>query len=129
MGFAENLRKLRTERGITQVYMAAQLGVDKSTYNGYESGKRKPDVRRIKQIASILNVSADELLETDARTKMIEADAKMLSAITKLMQSIRVKDEHTAVYAELLELADTSTDDELRTIISIWKLLHKHSKK
>lgn len=64
MSFAENLRIARDRRGYTQSYMAEKMGIDKSTYCGYETGKRQPDVEKIKQIAKILGVSGDELLET-----------------------------------------------------------------
>lgn len=125
MGFAENLRKLRTERGMTQVAIALRLGVDKSTYNGYESGKRKPDVQRIKEIATILNVSADDLLGTNTADRQREADEKMLQVLNKIVNSVSLPSEYTEKYTELMELAETSTEEELRTIISIWKLLRK----
>lgn len=125
MGFAENLRKLRIERGMTQVAIASRLGVDKSTYNGYESGKRKPDVQRIKEIATILNVSADDLLGTNNAGRWREADEKMLQVLNKIVNSVSLPSEYTEKYTELMELAETSTEEELRTIISIWKLLRK----
>lgn len=65
MNFAGNLKTARIDRGYTQVYMAERLGIDKSTYNGYESGKRQPDVKRLKEIANILGVSVDSLIETN----------------------------------------------------------------
>ena len=64
MSFSENLKQIRQSKGYSQVYMADHLNIDKSTYNGYESGKRKPDVQRIKAIAHILGVSADDLIGT-----------------------------------------------------------------
>lgn len=45
--------------------MAENIGVAKSTYSLYESGKREPNVDTIKKIASSLNVSADTLLGID----------------------------------------------------------------
>lgn len=64
MSFSERLRKARESRGMTQQQVADLMQIDKSTYCGYETGKRQPDVQKIKLIASILGVSGDELLET-----------------------------------------------------------------
>lgn len=65
MSFGERLRAARERRGITQQQVADFMGIDKSTYCGYETGKRQPDVQKIKQLSKILGVSGDELLETD----------------------------------------------------------------
>lgn len=41
------------------------MKIDKSTYCGYETGKRQPDVQKIKQLSKFLGVSGDDLLETE----------------------------------------------------------------
>lgn len=65
MSFREKLRAARESRGYTQQQVADLMEIDKSTYCGYETGKRQPDVQKIKQLSKILGVSGDELLETD----------------------------------------------------------------
>lgn len=60
--FAENLGFARRARGYTQAYMAERLGIARSTYAGYETGKRSPDVETFAKISKELFVSADELL-------------------------------------------------------------------
>lgn len=64
MGFGEKLRAAREKSGMTQQQVADIMKIDKSTYCGYETGKRQPDVQKIKQLSQILGVSGDELLET-----------------------------------------------------------------
>lgn len=64
MGFSEQLKKARLNMGYTQQQVADLMGITKSTYCGYETGKRQPDVGKIKQLAAILNTSGDILLET-----------------------------------------------------------------
>ena len=64
MGFSEQLKKARLNIGYTQQQVADLMGITKSTYCGYETGKRRPDVAKIKQLANILNTSGDTLLET-----------------------------------------------------------------
>lgn len=71
--FFENLKKARLRKGLSQVQLAEQLGVAKSTYSMYESGNREPNVQTVKKIADILNVSTDELLGMDDEPQTIAA--------------------------------------------------------
>lgn len=64
MSFIEQLKKARSAMGYTQQEVADLMGITKSTYCGYETGKRQPDVPKIKQLAKILHTSGDILLET-----------------------------------------------------------------
>ena len=74
MGFQEQLKKARLKLGYTQQQVADQLGVTKSTYCGYETGKRQPDVQKIKILAQILHTSGDILLETKKLDSCISAE-------------------------------------------------------
>lgn len=65
MSFAENLKKARQNVGMTQQQVADRMGITKSTYCGYETEKRQPDVQKIKQLSKILGVPSDFLLETE----------------------------------------------------------------
>lgn len=64
MSFSEQLKKARLAIGLTQQEVAERIGITNSTYCGYETGKRQPDVAKIKQLATILKTSGDILLET-----------------------------------------------------------------
>lgn len=64
MSFKDQLRAAREARGYTQQQIADLMGIDKSTYCGYETGKRQPDVQKLKLLCNILGVSGDDLLET-----------------------------------------------------------------
>ena len=64
MSFSEQLKKARLAVGLTQQEVADRAGITNSTYCGYETGKRQPDVEKIKLLASILQTSGDFLLET-----------------------------------------------------------------
>lgn len=77
MSFSERLKEARISLGYKQKQVADAMGVEISTYCGYETGKRQPDVAKIKQLASILEVSGDFLLETGfSSSDQEEADAK-----------------------------------------------------
>lgn len=64
MGFPEQLKMARLNLNYTQQQVADLMGITKSTYCGYETGKRQPDVAKIKLLAKILQTSGDVLLET-----------------------------------------------------------------
>lgn len=57
------LRQLRQEAGLTQVQVAAELGVPQSFVSKYESGERRLDVIELGHVAQVLNVSLRVVLE------------------------------------------------------------------
>jgi len=57
------LRQLRHEAGLTQVQVAARLGVPQSFVSKYESGERRLDVVELGHVAGALGVSLREMLE------------------------------------------------------------------
>ena len=71
--FNENLKEARLKSGLSQKDLSENIGVAKSTYSLYESGKREPNVDTIKKIASALNVSADTLLGIDEEPTTLAA--------------------------------------------------------
>ena len=69
MTFGERLKSFREAKRLTQEQLASEIGVAKTTVTGYERGNRKPDVEKIKKLASALGVSGDELLGTGHEKK------------------------------------------------------------
>lgn len=65
MGFKERLKEARLSKGLTQEYLAEQIGVAKSTLTGYEKGNREPDMAKITKIIEILDINADFLFQDD----------------------------------------------------------------
>ncbi len=65
MTLGERLRAARNDKGFTQQYMADQLGIAKSTYNGWESNFRKPNVLMVQKLALILEVSGNYLVGSE----------------------------------------------------------------
>ena len=68
MSFSERLKAARERMGLTQQQVADRMGVVKSTYCGYETGKRQPDPAKLQALARVLHTPADVLLETDLHT-------------------------------------------------------------
>lgn len=60
----DRLRKLRTERGMSQAKLAVKAGMDPATLNRLEQGKGNPNLRTLERVAGALGVGVAELLET-----------------------------------------------------------------
>jgi len=56
------IRKQRTQQGITQESLALQCGIDRSYMGRIERGEVNLTVEKLYEIASVLGVSAKELL-------------------------------------------------------------------
>lgn len=58
-----NIKKLRIEKGLSQQQIANKLNVDRSTYSGWETGRRMPDTAMIFKISDLFNVDVSYLLQ------------------------------------------------------------------
>ena len=59
--FAENLKILRTKKGINQVPFSKQLGVAQTTYSSWETGSHVPRLSKILLISELLGIDVGEL--------------------------------------------------------------------
>ena len=58
-----NIKKIRTDKNMSQGDIARALGVDRGYISNIENGKRNPTLATITKLAEALKVSADELLK------------------------------------------------------------------
>ena len=72
MRFGETLKSARLRAGLTQLQIAQALGITASTYCGYETGKRQPDLSRLRRLAQLLHTSADALLSLPSDSPEIQ---------------------------------------------------------
>ena len=66
--FAEALKKLRQEQGLSQYELAARLIVTRSTVTRWESGLRLPDATMIARISKVLGTDVNTLLTAAAES-------------------------------------------------------------
>ena len=59
----KNLKRIRTEKSITQGDIARLLGVSRSFVSNTENGKTNPTLATITKLANAIGVSANELLK------------------------------------------------------------------
>ncbi len=62
MKFNEHLRQLRQQSPLMQKDIAEALGVSVITIRQYEQGSREPNIEKLLKLATIFNVSLDDLL-------------------------------------------------------------------
>lgn len=67
--FADTLKKLRTEKGLSQIELGKQMFVNNSTVARWENGSRLPDAAMITRLAGILGVDVGTLLSTAAMSE------------------------------------------------------------
>lgn len=59
----ENLKRLRIEKGMSQIVLANILKVDKSYISNIENAKNNPTLATIEKLSGALDVSFNELLK------------------------------------------------------------------
>ena len=67
MSFADNLKKIRTDKDLSQQELAKRLSVAQSTVGMWESGKRVPKLDELKRMATVLNITVSRLLSGKER--------------------------------------------------------------
>lgn len=97
-GFPTRLKEARIAQGLTQQQVADLMGITNSTYCGYETGKRQPDVAKIKQLASALNTSGDVLLETGFASER-EADGLKSAKLNEALEIFKTLNPDFQDYA------------------------------
>ena len=93
----ELIRKLRTEHNLTQKQLANRLGVSEATICKYENNTSVPPFETLRSIASIFNVSMDDLCGmkrqgTVSTHGLSESQTETLKA---LIEAYRLKNAQT----------------------------------
>ncbi len=127
--FSETLKKLRTERGLSQTQLGKQLFVNQSTVARWESGIRLPDAAMIAHISGVLDTDVSTLLLTAARSEesphiIIVDDEKAiltdsLTVLDEVMPAATIRGfiwpQQAIEYAKLNPIALAVLDIELGT--------------
>jgi transcriptional regulator with XRE-family HTH domain len=60
---AENLKRIRAEKGISQGDIVKSTGIDKAMISNIENGKTNPTLATIAKLAKAIGVSIGELMK------------------------------------------------------------------
>lgn len=98
---AENLKKIRKDKGYTQEILAEKLNVVRQTVSKWEKGLSLPDVDMLSKIANVLetdvNILLDGQITTTDQSKIVKQLAKINEQLTiknrrykKIMKTIAI---------------------------------------
>ena len=142
MLFAETLRKLRREKGISQRELAQRLFVTRSAITHWENGSRMPNAEMLSRLSECLGVSVDALLgsgeaESESPKVIMVDDCKIILTgglpvlqevmpnavvigFTRPSEAIEYAKENRVALAFLdIELGKTNGLDLCRTLLEI----------
>lgn len=99
--FAENLKKIRKDKGYTQEMLAEKLNVVRQTVSKWEKGLSLPDVDMLSKIANVLetdvNILLDGQITTTDQSEIVKQLAKINEQLTiknrrykKIMKTIAI---------------------------------------
>lgn len=118
---AERIRELREKKGLSQSEVAKLLGMNRTTYVHYETGYSKP-TKKLKELCSLFNVSADYILGNNINNSVIPVENKPKDLI-KLLE----KEEYTLNGA----IVTQEDKEKLKRIIeaAFWDAKEKNKRK
>lgn len=89
MTIAENLKKCRKAKKLTQREVWEAAGVSKSSYVSYEAGKAVPAGDTVVALAKVLGATTDELLLDEQERSVSEDIAPILRRFDALPEAVR----------------------------------------
>ena len=119
---SEQLKIIRKANKFTQQGLADAIGIERSTYASYETGRNKPDAVLLSKIAKVFDVSSDFILEIDTTVPLNVEDIsvqykkksgnKLVSTLSKEEKSVLAKYRLLSdnKKAELVDFLEKNTD-------------------
>lgn len=118
--FAENLKKIRKDKGYTQEILAEKLNVVRQTVSKWEKGLSLPDVDMLSKIANVLetdvNILLDGQITTTDQSEIVKQLAKINEQLTiknrrykKVMKTIAIILLITVIFGILLVILNIGT--------------------
>lgn len=86
MTFAERLKTIRKQTGISQEKLAEKLGVSRQAITKWETEAGIPDIENLMSLSSLFGISIDELLSNE---KAVKAPAEYPYANRKTVCRLR----------------------------------------
>ena len=85
-GFAENLKKIRAQKGISQEELSKKIAIHPVQFSRYERAQSVPSIEIVQKIADALEVTIDELVYGDQNNKAEQniKDRELLNLFSKI---------------------------------------------
>jgi transcriptional regulator with XRE-family HTH domain len=98
MQIAQNVKKLREDKGLLQKEIALTIGIHPSNYSKMEKGERVFNIEVLDNLERFFNLSIDELVHNDSKIpKEIKVEDKTATEKIHLISQLDEEDKH-AVY-------------------------------
>lgn len=78
MDFAQKLRQMREKAGLTQGDLADKLDVSRPAVSSWESGKIRPRLNKLQQLADLFGTTVADLMGEDATETAISGTSRMV---------------------------------------------------
>lgn len=79
MEFKDRVRSLRDAAGLTQEQLADRVGLTGRAIGAWESGRAKPRIDKLQQLADYFGVSPHWLLDGDAKVELTASELELLN--------------------------------------------------
>lgn len=86
--FGDNLKKFRTDKGLSQNDLAQKLYVTRQCVSKWEKGLTQPDVQTLIEISELLDVSVDELVKNDGDFNKKRANKNIGLLIANILTAV-----------------------------------------
>ncbi len=98
MNTAENIKKLREDKGLMQKQVYNEIGLKPAHYNKLEKGLIEPSIDILDRLASYYGIAIDEIIHYSKGTpKVVTIEDKTASEQVKLMAQLNDKDKNTVM--------------------------------
>lgn len=82
MSVADNLKRLRKEKGWTQVRLSMEAHVSQQAISFIESGRNEPSTDMIRALSKALGVSSSEIIGDNSQTDVDQLSAEEMRLLT-----------------------------------------------
>lgn len=92
----ENIKEIRIEKGLTQKELADKVGISGAFMSLIEKGANNPSDENLIKIASVLNVSVEDLRTKETETPTVQ----LINLLIKLTEKNKIKWENMNPFSE-----------------------------
>ena len=90
MEFSTRLKRIRLDSGLTQAELADKLGITNRAVGAWESGRSKPRLDKMKELAVLFDTTVADLMGEDATEAAISGTSRMVPLLGFALSLIHI---------------------------------------
>ena len=98
MSFSENLEKMREQKELSQDQLGLLAGVNGRQISKYEHNKVEPNLKTLKKLAEVLEISIDDLIKDNFELNSYDYKDKELIALFEKIDKLKAKEKQIVKY-------------------------------